>query len=613
MNLTIKVKLTLTVVLVLFGLAGVFLENSMSQNELSLLNSAQSELKEVQIAMLQLRRAEKDFLLHKDIKYKKSFAKTVGKAKILMPALIKDLNTADISLGKLPTIANKFIDYQKVFNQLIDASVEKGLNKNAGNYGRLRAATHALEELITSDNDFESQVLLLTLRRHEKDFMLRNDEKYIGKINDVAEVLANRFGDVEHKQLLAAYTSEIDEFVNMTKRIGLDSKSGMRGEMRSAVHEVEDLLKKEILRLNSYMNERVSSNKASSLVITIVISLFVVASVIVVSRQIITPLNVFTQRITEIREGNDLSQRTEERKDEIGHISHEFNMFMAHFQSLIKSINQTVDNLTQSTLIVSDSVARTSEGLNNQAVESDMVATAVNEMGITASEIANNAHSTKDKTDEATLKSGVGKEKLDATITNINNLSKELIGAGDEIIALQEKSNGITAVLEVIKSIADQTNLLALNAAIEAARAGEQGRGFAVVADEVRTLAVRTQDATSEISSIINELQSTTSGIVTTVNQCKEQGIESVNQAKETEQVLNEIVSDVNAISDMTVQVATAVEEQSAVIQYVDKNIVRIRDIGEQVATDSQENAKASQDVAQLAKDLHKEANIFKI
>jgi len=613
MNLTIKVKLTLTVVLVLFGLAGVFLENSMSQNELSLLNSAQSELKEVQIAMLQLRRAEKDFLLHKDIKYKKSFAKTVGKAKILMPALIKDLNTADISLGKLPTIANKFIDYQKVFNQLIDASVEKGLNKNAGNYGRLRAATHALEELITSDNDFESQVLLLTLRRHEKDFMLHNDEKYIGKINDVAEVLANRFGDVEHKQLLAAYTSEIDEFVNMTKRIGLDSKSGMRGEMRSAVHEVEDLLKKEILRLNSYMNERVSSNKASSLVITIVISLFVVASVIVVSRQIITPLNVFTQRITEIREGNDLSQRTEERKDEIGHISHEFNMFMAHFQSLIKSINQTVDNLTQSTLIVSDSVARTSEGLNNQAVESDMVATAVNEMGITASEIANNAHSTKDKTDEATLKSGVGKEKLDATITNINNLSKELIGAGDEIIALQEKSNGITAVLEVIKSIADQTNLLALNAAIEAARAGEQGRGFAVVADEVRTLAVRTQDATSEISSIINELQSTTSGIVTTVNQCKEQGIESVNQAKETEQVLNEIVSDVNAISDMTVQVATAVEEQSAVIQDVDKNIVRIRDIGEQVATDSQENAKASQDVAQLAKDLHKEANIFKI
>ena len=278
-----------------------------------------------------------------------------------------------------------------------------------------------------------------------------------------------------------------------------------------------------------------------------------------------------------------------------------------------KNINITVDSLTNSTKIVSLNVEKTSAGLLNQASESDMVATAVNEMVITANEIAHNAHNTKEKTDAASTKVAIGKDKLDATVLNINQLSNELIVAENEILNLEVKSNGISSVLEVIKGIANQTNLLALNAAIEAARAGEQGRGFAVVADEVRTLAVRTQDSAAEITTIISELQSTTSGIVKTINHCKEQGLSSVSLAKDTEDVLNEIISDVEAIADMTVQVATAVEEQSAVVADVDRNIVRIRDIGEQVAHDSQNNSKASLDVANLAIELHKEANIFKV
>ena len=235
-----------------------------------------------------------------------------------------------------------------------------------------------------------------------------------------------------------------------------------------------------------------------------------------------------------------------------------------------------------------------------------MVATAVTEMGIVAGEIADNARLTKERTDEASIKAVEGKDKLDSTVVNINQLSEQLISAGDEIVQLQEKSNGITSVLEVIKGIAEQTNLLALNAAIEAARAGEQGRGFAVVADEVRTLAVRTQDSTAEITAIISELQATTSEIVNTVGMCKEQGLNSVTQAQETEEVLNEIITDVNSIAEMTVLVATAVEQQAIVVKDVDENIIRIRDIGEQVASDSQENSRASDDVAALASELHR-------
>lgn len=611
MNITIKQKLIFIITLTFFGLSFLYLENSLNQNNLASLNDVKLGLRDIQISMLQLRRNEKDFLLRKDEKYKGLFESKVKETNELIINLKSTLQLSEIPLGNIEMIAQQLNQYNKSFLLLVEASKSKGLNKSQGNYGQLRQATHQLEKEMKNSNDTQSQVLLLTIRRHEKDFLLRADEKYITYLHQSAELLSSKLDSPKSIQLLDEYILNFDSLVKTSQVIGLDSKSGIQGKMRSEVREMETLLKEEVTRLNDFVSQFVASAKLKHILISITVSIFIAVIVGIIAKQIITPLEAFSKKILSIKQANDLSQRCEEREDEIGAISKEFNGFMAHFQSLIKSINQTVNSLTESTMIVSNSVEKTSEGLTNQALESDMVATAVNEMGITATEIANNAHSTKQKTDEASIKAISGKDKLDATVFNINELSAELIVAEEKILNLEKQSNGITSVLEVIKGIAEQTNLLALNAAIEAARAGEQGRGFAVVADEVRTLAVRTQDSTSEITAIINELQSTTSDIVKTVNHCKEQGITSVTQAQETELVLSEIISDVEAIADMTVQVATAVEEQSAVVQDVDRNIVRIRDIGEQVAFDSQENSKASQDVAKLARELHKEANVF--
>lgn len=613
MNFTIKQKLISIIVLVTLGLITLYVESTFNQNYIALLNQTKSNLKEVQISMLQLRRNEKDFLLRQDKKYLDTFASNLETTQIAISKLKSSMSEASIPVGKVDKIVSLLNQYNQHFSTLVTLSIERGLSQTEGNYGQLREATHQLEERINQSSDMNAQLQLLTVRRHEKDFLLRIEQKYIERLKDSTTDLSSHLSDAESIRLLGIYLEQFNSLVEATTQIGFDSKSGIKGEMREAVREMEGLLASEVKRLNKFISDYIESAQLKHLIIVIILSLVIGVVVAIVAKQIITPLLNFSVRISQIRQDNDLSQRCEERHDEIGAISKEFNIFMAHFQSLIKNINETVDSLTSSTNVVSKSVEKTSEGLVNQASESDMVATAVTEMGITASEIANNAHATKEKTDEASHKAGEGKTKLDGTVLNINELSEELVVAEKEILNLEEKSNGITSVLEVIKGIAEQTNLLALNAAIEAARAGEQGRGFAVVADEVRTLAVRTQDSTSEITAIINELQTTTSGIVKTVNQCKEQGLSSVAQAKETESVLNEIISDVEAIADMTVQVATAVEEQSVVVQDVDMNIVRIRDIGEQVADDSKENAKASQDVANLAAELHQEASIFNV
>lgn len=613
MKFSIKQKLFLIVVLVVFGLVGLYLESSANQNKILNLTALKSELTSFQVSMLQLRRNEKDFLLRLDAKYQKKSAEVFTDIQPLITSMKSRLVAADLSTKNIQEISTGMQNYEEQFNKLIAISIEKGLDKNSGLYGKLRAETHALEEKLSEQNDFESQVLLLTLRRHEKDFMLRNDDKYLGKLISVANELSLRLTDEPSKQLLNNYVNSFERLVDISKRIGLDSKSGVRGDMRGAVHQVESLLSKEVDSLTALIASNVDDAIFQHLIVTLILSGIVIGLVVVVANQIIRPLTRFSERISEIRKGNDLTQRVEEADDEIGKISKEFNTFMAHFQTLIQSINQTVDSLSQSSAIVSKSVAKTSAGIVTQSSESDMVATAVNEMGIVAGEIANSASMTKEKTDQAVVKAIEGKDKLDNTVDNINKLSEKLIGAGEDIAQLQEKSDGITSVLEVIKAIAEQTNLLALNAAIEAARAGEHGRGFAVVADEVRTLAVRTQDSTAEITAIINELQATTTGIVSTVGICKEQGISSVSQAEDTELVLNEIIEDINAIAEMTVQVATAVEEQSIVVKDVDQNIVRIRDIGEQVALDSTENSRASEDVATLASELHEEASIFKI
>ena len=192
-------------------------------------------------------------------------------------------------------------------------------------------------------------------------------------------------------------------------------------------------------------------------------------------------------------------------------------------------------------------------------------------------------------------------------------LAEQLVGSAAVITELERDSITIGSVLDVIKGIADQTNLLALNAAIEAARAGEQGRGFAVVADEVRTLALRTQTSTQEISSIISTLQTRTHSIVELMQESQQQGMESAEQATIAGDILRTITNDVINIMDMSTQIAAAIEEQSMVAAEVGKNVVVIRDIADESSHAAEENASASEEVRVRAQTLHEAVSQFRV
>ncbi len=251
--------------------------------------------------------------------------------------------------------------------------------------------------------------------------------------------------------------------------------------------------------------------------------------------------------------------------------------------------------------------------MSKQLNETDMVATAITEMGATIDEIAKNTELAAGKAEQTHHNAQEGQIGVEDTISKIQSLAQQLDDSANVVAELEKDSQTIGSVLDVIRGIAEQTNLLALNAAIEAARAGEQGRGFAVVADEVRSLAMRTQESTEEIASIIQTLQSRTHSIVDIMEQSQKQGGESAQQAASAGTLLAQINADVTNIMDMSTQIAAAIEEQSMVAAEVNKNVVVIRDIAEESAQAAEENATASDEVRHRADYLHQAVSQFKI
>ncbi|MFV1984265.1 MAG: methyl-accepting chemotaxis protein, partial [Thiohalomonadales bacterium] len=317
--------------------------------------------------------------------------------------------------------------------------------------------------------------------------------------------------------------------------------------------------------------------------------------------------------VHDIDENNDLTKRVEVKgNDEIGQMSSSFNHLLEVFQESITQVATATGLVATAAEQMTTNTAETRDGVSQQFDEVDQVATAINEMSATVQEVARNAEQAAKSAEEANEHAVIGNNVVQENIKAINRLSTEIQTATEVIQRLSKESDNIGSVLDVIKGIAEQTNLLALNAAIEAARAGEQGRGFAVVADEVRTLAGRTQQSTVEIETMITALQQGTKDAVKVMEQSQEMTEASVLQASRAGESLQTITTSINSIMEMNTMIASAAEQQSAVTEEINKNIVAISKLAEQTTEASNQTTNSSSQLTELAQDLQTLVSKFK-
>lgn len=312
-------------------------------------------------------------------------------------------------------------------------------------------------------------------------------------------------------------------------------------------------------------------------------------------------------------EGDLTLRLSEEGNDELKQIAHHFNAFIDKIQKVIISVSHSVDESSRLAKNMSTIAQQANQISSNVQAETENVATAINEMSMTASEVASNAQLAADSTHLADKEADKSASVVDNAMKKISELSSELAATEEVAKGLQVSSSKIGQILDVIVGIADQTNLLALNAAIEAARAGEAGRGFAVVADEVRTLASRTQASTSEINLIIDAIRSAIDSVNASVARAKVKSSETVNETQQVVVALENIKSSIEQISQMNVQIAAATDEQSTVIGELNMNITRINDMSLENRTQNELINKGSMGIEQGAIQLHQLVDQFKV
>ncbi|QSP94218.1 methyl-accepting chemotaxis protein [Marinobacter salinisoli] len=326
-----------------------------------------------------------------------------------------------------------------------------------------------------------------------------------------------------------------------------------------------------------------------------------------------TAVNRFAEAARGVAAGDMTTRIRLNNQDELGELTDEFNNMTDRIADLVRSVSKTTADVDQQAVRVKDTASANSEAVARQMEESGQISEAMNQMVEAVGEVTESAHRVADSAGTAERDTETGRQVVADTVETINHLATEISGAVEVINRVSQDSDNISQVLVEIKAIAEQTNLLALNAAIEAARAGEQGRGFAVVADEVRSLSQRTHKSTEEIEGMISRLQSGVKDAVSAMTNSRDVTETTVTKSSEVTEALDRIATGISTIVDMSHQIAQAAEEQSAVSRDVNISVDRIGELSRSTATNAEETLGASKEMSELTSSLQKLVEAFKV
>ncbi|KAE9643203.1 methyl-accepting chemotaxis protein [Pseudomonas sp. PB106] len=349
------------------------------------------------------------------------------------------------------------------------------------------------------------------------------------------------------------------------------------------------------------------------LISTLLALLVGIIAAVIITRQITRPLQETLAVVERIASGDLTQNVTVTRRDELGVLQQGIARMGVTLRDLISGIRDGVTQIASAAEELSAVTEQTSAGVNSQKVETDQVATAMHEMTATVQEVARNAEEASQAAAAADGEAREGDKVVNEAIAQIERLASEVVRSTEAMSVLQQESDKIGSVMDVIKAVAEQTNLLALNAAIEAARAGEAGRGFAVVADEVRGLAQRTQKSTEEIEGLVAGLQNGTQQVSAVMNNSRALTDSSVALTRKAGASLENITRTVSNIQSMNQQIAAAAEQQSAVAEEISRSIINVRDVSEQTAAASDETAASSVELARLGGQLQQMVSHFRV
>lgn len=350
-------------------------------------------------------------------------------------------------------------------------------------------------------------------------------------------------------------------------------------------------------------------------IVSICFPLIMVVVIRLSAKRALRPLDYVTKKLIEIGTGHgDLTVRLNaESNDEVGLLSSSFNLFVEKIHNIVKNVLLASEQVREAAQSIDKRNIEVNSLLSDQSMETEMVASSMNEMVASAVEVARNAENVSLTASEAKVQSQSAKTDLNDSISRVQKLASEVALSANAINDLESNVNDIVSILDVIRGIAEQTNLLALNAAIEAARAGEQGRGFAVVADEVRTLASRTQDSTEEIQTTIQRLQESTHQAMSTMNSAHENSETTVKKAEDTGAAIAAITDAIGDISNNVTQIAVASDEQTQVGEDINVRVVRIAESTSNTESLSESSTKDSHTLVGLAESLREQVAQFKV